>query len=287
MNRTETPSGHVSPGEERSANVSRLHERTDFLKVTTMTTATMEPMTADKAHRQTRAALQQQLTDRDKIKAELDAALVRMNSAKRAVETFEKPAGFADQPERDWSHKARAFNNLNNAIPQELTNSCQDPELRSQFDDAMGVKRVAIREQQSARDADRDATQALDTMRSRLTRGHDGSTAFGEPAVLREGDAPPWPVSVVVRAGLRVASAVGLIPSDGEPVLWVIRGDVLEFRPGTFVGTDIERDFVRGWADKSREVRRAGLALQAADARLKSASDALEVVRQKLIWSAV
>ena len=255
-----------------------------------MTTATKESKTAktpDQLHREMRAGLQQRLKDRDKFKAELDAAAENLKEAQRAVDEFERPRGYIDQFETAWTHKARVYNDLSNSIPQELQNSCKDSGLRAEFGDARACKCDAARHRQSALDASRNAEQELDNLRARLTRGRDGITrAFGEPEILNEGDELPWSSSAVVRAGLRVATAVGLLPS-GDPILWVIRGDVITFRPGAVGAADIEADYVRNWSDRCREVRHSQRALAETDARLKVASDALEVVRQKLIWSAV
>ena len=254
-----------------------------------MTTATktkqaVTPADPDTEHRRTRSGLQQRIKDKDRIRAELDEATERMNEANRLVKEFERPLGYADKFQRDWEFKATSYNDLFNALPQDLQNTCRDAELRGQFSDSMALKRAAIQSQQSSRVASQDAVQALDNLRSKLTRGDSTwPHPFGSPAVLSEGDETPWETSALGRLIGKVSSAI----SGVNGTLWAIRGDVIEFKPGAVGATDIERDFVRSWAEQSRAVRQTAKALSAADERLKTASEALEVIRQKLIWSPV
>ncbi len=252
-----------------------------------MTTATKTkqappPVDANSEHRQTRAGLHSRLKDRDAIKAALDEVTARLNEAHRAVDAFERPRGYLDAIEFEYSHKARAYNDLFNSTPQALANSCKDSGLRGQFSDSRSLKRDAIQAQQTARVASQDAVQALDNLRTKLTRGDSSwSHPFGEPAHLSEGDELPWATSTVGRLIGKVSSAFNGV----NGTLWAIQGDVIEFRPGSVGADDIERDFVRSWAEQSRAVRQTAKALTAADERLKAASEALEVVRLKLIWS--
>lgn len=167
-----------------------------------MTTATKakEPMPPDMEHRQTRAGLQQKLRDRDKIKAELDAAAVRLKEARRAVETFERPRGFVDNPLRDWEFKATAFNDLSNKIPQALQNNCRDAGLRGEFSDAKSLKRDTVREQNAARITSEAAVQSLAELRTRLTKGDDLSPRSHGEAEFR-GDADPAELPAIPSSG--------------------------------------------------------------------------------------
>ena len=97
-------------------------------------------------HKKRRSTLQARIKNRADFVAARDRALDELRLAESLVKKYERATGYADDFHRAFAAAARALNEIDNSIPQELRNSCRDESLRAEFEEILSIRQQLIRE---------------------------------------------------------------------------------------------------------------------------------------------
>ena len=228
-------------------------------------------------NRKQRAALQAKLNNRDGIKANLDRARQNLEMAQQEVATFKRTPGYLGTFEAAFANAAKEFSDLDNTIPNDLRNSCQDRELKDQFEVAMSIRCGLIQEFQNTREQLKRTELDLASLQSRITQQR------GEPAIVKAGDSLPWEQGAISRTFTKMQVALGQI----TVATWALSedGQDIAFAPGVHA-SDVQF-YSEQWFDHQRSVRMAKVANDVTEKRLKEAEKALADVKQRMIWSPI
>jgi len=235
-------------------------------------------LTADTdTHKKRRAELQGRLRARDKYKVALDQAAQALAEAERLVADHQRTPGYLESFQRAFATHAAAFNDLDNAIPNQLRNSCQDRRLKDQFEVALSIRTEALQAARAARQSLKRAEADLASTQARIAQQR------GEAVLLQEGEELPWGEGAIRRVFGSLKTALGAVESP----TWAIAADRQEihFAPGVHPR---DAEFYQGeWADSLRAIRMARAAAESAEGRLAAAEADLAEIKDKMIWSPV
>lgn len=228
-------------------------------------------------NRKQRAALQAKLKNRDGIKANLDRARQALEMAQQEVAAFKRTPGYLQAFELAFSEAAQQFNALDNSIPNDLRNSCQDRELKDQFEVAMSIRCGLIQEVQNTRQHLKRAEIDLESLKGRISQQR------GEPAIVKAGESLPWEEGVIARTFSKIQIALGHV----ESATWALSDDNqnIAFAPGVHA-SDVQF-YSEQWFEYLRSIRMAKTTNDATEKRLKEAEAALAKVKERMVWSPV
>ena len=222
-------------------------------------------------HRKRRAALQARLKNRDEAKKRLDRAGEELKMAQSLVAAHTRTPGYVRAFEAAFAELAKAYNDINNEIPNELRNTCQDPALRDEFEERGESRRQMIREIQSAREAVKREDQNLASVVSSISQQR------GEPARLQPGEQLPWATSLVGRV-------LGAMSGNDSPT-WAICGEDIAFHPS--VNKSNVEHYARVWREANKDVRLSKRTLADVERRLAEVESDFSEIKQRMIASAV
>jgi len=238
-----------------------------------MATATL----SQDAHKKRRAELQQRIKNRDKFKAELDRKAEELKSAEQLVGAHQRTPGYLESFQRAFATAAGAYSDLFNSLPNELRNTCQDRNLKDQFEVAMSIRVEALQTDQQARRNLKRAEADLESTISRISQQR------GEPVILEPGEASPWDAGVIQRTLGALKTAIGAT----ETATWAITSDRQNIAFAPSVHPSDVKFYSDQWFDDLRSLRMARAAASATAARLAEAEAALAEVKDLMIWSPI
>lgn len=238
-----------------------------------MATATTDPT----AHKAQRAALRAKLKNRAGLKANLDRAREELVMAQKLVASHQRTPGYLVAFENAFQFAGREYSDLDNTIPNQLVNSCQDFALKDEFESAMAIRGRLIQEDQDTRQAVKRAEQDLASTRTRITQ------ALGEPAILKDGDSLPWSESFIAKTFSAIQRSLGQVTTPR----WAIRDDNqdIAFSPG--VHESSVQFHSKQWFDDLKALRMARTAHAKTDRRLAEAEAAKMDIKNRMIWSEI
>ena len=197
--------------------------------------------------------------------------------AQREVAEFKRPEPYLRKFEQNLADAAKGYNDCFNTIPNELRNTCQDRELKDQWEVAFSIKGGLIQEFQNTRQHLKRTEQDLDSLKSRIKEQR------GEPAIVKTGESLPWEEGVIARTFSKIQVALGHV----EVATWALSedGQDIAFAPG--VHASDAKFYSEQWFDFQRSVRMAKTTNDATEKRLKEAEAALAKVKHAMVWSPV
>lgn len=119
------------------------------------------------------------------------------------VAEFKRPEPYLRKFEQNLADAAKGYNDCFNTIPNELRNTCQDRELKDQWEVAFSIKGGLIQEFQNTRQHLKRTEQDLDSLKSRIKEQR------GEPAIVKTGESLPWEEGVIARTFSKIQVALG------------------------------------------------------------------------------